>query len=62
MKKSQQIRELEKGIAVGDLSGIAESMGALQGTWDFLSAPEQHEILKLEAIFHSLALLQTGER
>ena len=61
MEKSLPIRGLEKCIARGDLSGVAESMGALQETWDFLSTPEQQEILKLESIFHSLVLLQIGE-
>ena len=62
MEKSLHIHELEKCLAIGDLSGMAETMGALHETWDLLSASEQQEVLKLEAVFHSLIQLQTGER
>ena len=60
-KASQtQIQELEKCIVAGDLSGMAGLVALLHEQWGSLSENEQQDVLKLEAIFLSMAQLRTG--
>jgi len=54
-----QVQELEKHVGAGDISGMATSIASLHENWESLSENEQHEVLKLEAIFLSLVQLRT---
>lgn len=51
----EQIRDFEKCIALGDIGGMAKSVQELRGRWDELDAPQQQDVVRLEAIFMSMA-------
>ena len=55
-----QIRQLEKFFAVGDISAMAKVIENLHEKWDELDETTQKDISKLEAIFRSLVNLKTG--
>jgi hypothetical protein len=59
MEKSSQIREFRRHIVAGDILAMAQSVTALHDNWGSLSENEQHEVLKLEAIFLSLVHART---
>ena len=56
----EKLKELERCVAAGDISGMAHNIAQLHANWDSLSEPMQKDIEKLEAIFLSLVNIKTG--
>ena len=50
----EQVKDLEKFAATGDLANMMQGIGDLHEKWNTLGPDTQDEVKKLEAIFLSL--------